>query len=121
MIRPSHASITVAVLTRRFDAWLQVFTTPRVGVLSTGDELVEPHTEALGPGKIRDANRAMLIAAAQAAGAEVLDFGIAIDTEEAVEGAFAAILKQRVDVLLTSGTPCLAPLPTAAEAPAPVH
>ena len=76
---------------------------PRVGVLSTGDELVEPATETLEPGKIRDANRSMLIAAAQQTGALVTDFGIAPDTEEAVEAAFAAINEQRVDVLLTTG------------------
>lgn len=74
-----------------------------MGVLSTGDELEEPAAKSLRPGKIRDANRSMLIAAAQQAGAKVTDFGIAADTEEAVEAAFAAINKARVDVLLTTG------------------
>lgn len=82
---------------------VQVHRVPHVGVLSTGDELVEPDAQDLAPGKIRDANRSMLIAAAQAAGARVTDFGIAADNEEAVEAAFAKINAQRVDVLLTTG------------------
>lgn len=58
---------------------LQVHRRPRVGVLSTGDELVEPSQQALGPGQIRDANRHMLAAAVRAAGCEVIDLGIAPD------------------------------------------
>lgn len=59
--------------------WLQVGKQPRVGVLSTGNELVEPSVRELAPGQIRDANRAMLAAAAQAGGAAVVDLGIAGD------------------------------------------
>ena len=64
---------------------------------------MEPSAAELAPGKIRDANRSMLVAAAQQAGARVTDFGIAADTEEAVEAAFATINDARVDVLLTTG------------------
>jgi molybdenum cofactor synthesis domain-containing protein len=44
---------------------------PRLALVSTGDELVDPGRE-LEPGEIRDANRAALTAAARAAGAEVI-------------------------------------------------
>ena len=44
-----------------------------VGVLSTGDELVE--SGALSPGKIRDANRPMLLALLEQAGVEAVEPG----------------------------------------------
>ena len=42
-----------------------------MAVMSTGDELMEPNASQLGEGKIRDANRPMLLAAASAAGCKV--------------------------------------------------
>ncbi|HUR85027.1 MAG TPA: gephyrin-like molybdotransferase Glp [Solirubrobacteraceae bacterium] len=44
---------------------------PRLALVSTGDELVDPGRD-LRPGEIRDANRPALTAAAEAAGAEVV-------------------------------------------------
>ncbi|BDA47114.1 Gephyrin [Coccomyxa sp. Obi] len=74
-----------------------------VAVLSTGDEVVEPDQDALGPGKIRDANRFMLAAAARSAGCDVIDLGIARDDPTQVEAKFQEAIAQGVDVLLTSG------------------
>ena len=76
---------------------------PRVALLSTGDEVVDPSTERLGPGQIRDANRSMLLAAAAAAGAETVDLGIARDAEGAVEACFDRAVEAQVDVLITTG------------------
>ena len=50
---------------------LQVHRQVQVAVMSTGDEVVDPATQELGPGQIRDANRSMLLAAASQAGAQV--------------------------------------------------
>ncbi len=78
-----------------------VFPRPKVAVLSTGDELIEPG-DSLGPGQIRDSNRAMLLAAIHAAGGEPVDLGISGDTQEALELRVLRGLMQ-ADILLTSG------------------
>ena len=78
-----------------------VFPRPKVAVLSTGDELVEPG-EPLGPGQIRDSNRAMLLAAISAVGGEPVNLGISGDTQDALESRVQQGLDQ-ADILLTSG------------------
>ena len=80
---------------------------PTVAVLSTGDEVVEPSTQQLQAGQIRDANRAMLVAASQQAGARVLDLGIARDTPGHVEACLQKAISQQVDVLITTGLLCM--------------
>lgn len=62
-----------------------------VGVLSTGDELVEPGEQHLAPGQIRDANRLMLASAASTSGCVVVDLGIARDTVEDVRAETKAL------------------------------
>ena len=78
-----------------------VFPRPKVAVMSTGDELVEPG-DPLGPGQIRDSNRAMLVAAIEAVGGEPIDLGISGDSQEALEERVQEGLDQ-ADILLTSG------------------
>jgi molybdopterin molybdotransferase len=74
---------------------------PRVGVLSTGDELVDGAAPRR-PGMIPDANRHMLLAQIRRAGWAAIDLGIVGDDKEAV----AAALREgaaRCDALVTSG------------------
>lgn len=78
-----------------------VFRKPIVALLSTGDELVEPG-QPLRPGQIRDSNRAMLRAAISAAGGEVLDLGVAQDSQAAIAAKVQQGLQQ-ADILITSG------------------
>lgn len=82
-------------------AQVRVHPRPRVAILSTGDELVEP-TEAIGPGQIRDSNRAMLYSAVMAAGGVPLDLGIARDSTVMLQAKIEQGLAT-ADVLLTSG------------------
>jgi molybdenum cofactor synthesis domain-containing protein len=78
-----------------------VFKRPRVAVLATGDELVEPD-QSPPPGTVRDSNRYALIAAAEDANAQVVWHGHAPDDEAELERAMRAGL-EAADVLLTSG------------------
>jgi len=76
---------------------------PVVGIMSTGDELVEAGSNsALANWKIKDSNRPMLLAAAKRAGAQIVDLGIAPDDEMQLSAALLSALKQ-VDILVTSG------------------
>jgi molybdenum cofactor synthesis domain-containing protein len=59
---------------------------PRVGVLSTGDELVTGPAP-LQPGQIRDSNRPTLLALVAQAGFEPVDLGRVADDEPGIAGA----------------------------------
>ncbi|MCA1669675.1 MAG: molybdopterin molybdotransferase MoeA [Thermomicrobia bacterium] len=74
---------------------------PRVSVLATGDELVEPG-QPLGPGQIRDANRFAIVTALAPLGVTIPYAGLAPDTDAAQR----AFLIERIadsDVVITSG------------------
>ena len=74
---------------------------PRVGVLSTGDELVE-NGAPLRPGQIRESNRTMLKPMLVDAGCDVIDLGLVRDDEAALEQVLLHGAA-RCDALVTSG------------------
>ncbi len=74
---------------------------PRVGVFSTGDELITG-PQPLGPGQIRDSNRPQLLALVAEAGLEPVDLGWLPDDEAVIERALRDGAAQ-CDALLTSG------------------
>ncbi len=73
----------------------------RVGVLSTGDELVTGPAP-LQPGQIRDSNRPTLLALVREAGCVPVDLGTVGDDEPAIRKAIEDGLA-RCDALVTSG------------------
>ncbi|KAK7998264.1 hypothetical protein PG989_006304 [Apiospora arundinis] len=76
---------------------------PVVGVLSTGDEIVEHDRPGdLRLGEVRDTNRITLMAAAREWGYEVVDLGIAADQSGSLEETLRAALR-RVDLVITTG------------------
>jgi molybdenum cofactor synthesis domain-containing protein len=79
---------------------VEVVRRARVGVLSTGDELVE--RGPLRPGQIRDSNRPMLLALVAEAGAEPADLGVARDDEALISRTLEDALVS-CDAVLTSG------------------
>jgi len=80
---------------------ISVYRRPRVSMLATGDELVEPW-EKPPYGAIRDSNRYAVLAAAAEAGATSPWNRIVHDDEEATRSAIIEGL-DAADVLLTSG------------------
>lgn len=74
---------------------------PVVGVVSTGDELVDDG-RALKPGEIRDSNRRTLLTMLDESGMEPVDLGIARDNEADIAEAFTEGAA-RCDAILSSG------------------
>ena len=73
----------------------------RVGVISTGSELVD-EARPLRPGEIRDSNRHSLRAILSSERVEVVDLGVVPDDEEALRSAFLGASSQ-LDAIVTSG------------------
>jgi molybdenum cofactor synthesis domain-containing protein len=96
VLRPAHIGVLATVDART----VRVHRRARVGVLSTGDELVE--SGPLEPGKIRDSNRPMLLSLAAETGATVIDLGSAKDDEDVMTATLDTAIAD-CDVVLTSG------------------
>jgi len=77
LIRPQE----IAVLASVGCAFPEVYKQPRIGIISTGDELVEP-TETPAESQIRNSNAYQLMAQAERANCSTYYFGIARDTEK---------------------------------------
>lgn len=75
----------------------------KVGILSTGDELVPPE-EAPGPGQIRDVNSPMLSALLCAFGMDVIPYGIIRDNEQTLSAAMARAAAECDAVLVSGGS-----------------
>ncbi|MBI3389371.1 MAG: molybdopterin molybdenumtransferase MoeA [Deltaproteobacteria bacterium] len=78
-----------------------VFKRPRVGLLSSGDEIVPPETTPR-PGQVRNINEYALVAMAGEAGAVVTDYGVVRDRADALRKTLAQALA-RNDIVLISG------------------
>jgi molybdopterin molybdotransferase len=80
---------------------VSVYHRPRVALLSSGDELVDPDAP-LEKGKIRDSNSYTLAALIESAGAQTLRLGVARDNYESVHHLFERAVYLRVDLILSS-------------------
>jgi molybdopterin molybdotransferase len=97
VLRPAHIGVLASIgaptvtVTRR----------PKIGVLSTGDELVDG-PGPLGPGQIRESNRTTLVAMARSRGFDAVDLGLAKDNRPDIVAALQRGL-ETCDAICTSG------------------
>jgi len=96
VLGPAHLGVLASIDVHK----VSVFPRARVGVMSTGDELVE--SGPLTPGKIRDSNRPMLLALVGRAGFEAVDLGAARDDEAAMTARLRHAIES-CDAVITSG------------------
>jgi len=95
------ASYEIGVLAAVGVDRVEVFERPKVAILSTGAEVVEPG-KPLPPGKIYDINAHTLSAAVAECGGEPLSLGIVKDETDQMEAALKKALSM-ADVVITSG------------------
>ena len=97
VLRPQEVGLVTSL-----GAWqVLVHRRPRVALLSTGDEVVEPGAPRR-PGQIYDANRFTLRGSIEQCGGEVLDLGIVPDVRAELRDRLGEAARA-ADVVVTSG------------------
>jgi molybdopterin molybdotransferase len=76
---------------------------PKVGILSTGDEVVPPEAE-IGPGQVRDVNSFTLGALVEQAGGAAVRYGIIPDREADLRSSTRRALAECDLVVITAGS-----------------
>ena len=97
VIRPQDAGLLASLGIGR----VMVVRKPKVGIISTGDEVV-PIEASPGPGQVRDVNTYTLSAQVAQAGGEPLPLGLAPDQADALK-KLTAQSRQTCDLTLLSG------------------
>ena len=97
VLGPAHLGVLASVNVRR----PVVVPRPRLGVISTGDELIDDD-RPLAPGQIRESNRPMLVALARSFGIDAVDLGTVADDRDALTAALAEAAAT-CDAVATSG------------------
>lgn len=97
-IQPQDIAVMATVGSTEVD----VFCKPLIGVISSGDELVEPE-ELPGDSQIRNSNACQLIAQVERSGASGKYYGIARDDEEDTLRIVSRAIKECEIVIITGG------------------
>lgn len=98
VLRPAMLGLAAAMGHAR----LPLHQRPRIAILATGDELVQPD-QTPGPDQIVASNSFALAALVAEAGATALDLGIARDSMAALAHSIAEARRLKADVLVTLG------------------
>jgi putative molybdopterin biosynthesis protein len=93
----------LSVLATLGQAEVCVFRRPRIAVVSTGDELIDPGAQP-GIGQIRDSNRWAIAGGLAGLGCEILHLARAADEVETVAARIAEGLERADAVVLTGGS-----------------
>jgi molybdopterin molybdotransferase len=82
---------------------LSVVVRPRIGIISSGDEIVPPEVEP-SPGQVRDVNAFTLSALIEQAGGEPVRYGIVSDQADILLSAARTALGECDAVIITAGS-----------------
>lgn len=82
---------------------VEVAAKPRIGILSSGDEVVEPE-EKISPGQVRDINSYTLSALIEATGGQPVRFGVVKDDPNDLEERMAQAMRECDGVVVTAGS-----------------
>lgn len=82
---------------------VEVYKKPRVGIISSGDEVVTPEKE-IEPGQVRDVNTYSLSQFVLDHGGEPVAYGIIPDNEEALREALSKLFDTCDMILITAGS-----------------
>lgn len=96
-LAPQHLALAASIGVAQVPVYPQL----RVGVMFTGDELVEPG-QRLAPGQIYNSNRYALVALLTRLGCEVVDFGVVKDNLAQTTAVLGKASTQ-CDVVMTCG------------------
>ncbi len=92
----------IALAAAANNAELAVYRKPNLGILATGNELVEPGLQ-LSPDQIIASNSVALSTLLAPQAAAVRDFGIAMDDEESLRTKLEEAFSSDADVIITTG------------------
>ncbi len=98
-LRPQHIGMLAAVGCEK----VEVYCRPRVGIISTGDEVLPPD-QVPGPGQVRDINTHTLSALTDAAGGNATGYGIVGDDAASLFATFEKALSENDMVLVSGGS-----------------
>ena len=82
---------------------IEVAVRPRIGILSSGDEVVEPY-EPVSPGQVRDINSYTLSGLIEASGGQPVRYGIVKDDPDALEKRMFQAMRECDGIVVTAGS-----------------